>query len=61
MIAGFFADPVYGGNRDMVGWKLIGFPGAQMSYAGWITRYGVPFDGPFMSLADHQRQFALGG
>jgi len=24
---GFFADPLYGGNRDKVGWKLIGFPG----------------------------------
>src|SRR4051794_17804211 len=21
---GFFADPIYGGNRDMVGWKMIG-------------------------------------
>jgi gluconate 2-dehydrogenase gamma chain len=24
---GFFADPMYGGNRDKVGWKLLGFPG----------------------------------
>lgn len=24
---GFFADPMYGGNRGKVGWKLIGFPG----------------------------------
>ena len=24
---GYFADPMYGGNRDKVGWKLIGFPG----------------------------------
>ncbi len=24
---GFFGDPMYGGNRDKVGWKLIGFPG----------------------------------
>jgi gluconate 2-dehydrogenase gamma chain len=24
---GFFADPLYGGNRGKVGWKLIGFPG----------------------------------
>ena len=23
------ADPKYGGNRDMAGWKLIGYPGAQ--------------------------------
>jgi gluconate 2-dehydrogenase gamma chain len=31
-IEGMFADPVYGGNRDMVGWKLIGYPGAQRAY-----------------------------
>lgn len=24
---GFYADPIYGGNRDRVGWNLIGFPG----------------------------------
>ncbi len=28
-IEGMFADPVYGGNKDFAGWKLIGFPGAQ--------------------------------
>ena len=31
-IEGMFSDPVYGGNRDAVGWKLIGFPGAQYAY-----------------------------
>jgi len=35
-IAGFFADPVYSGNQNMIGWKLIGFPGAQLSYANEI-------------------------
>ncbi|MEA2536928.1 MAG: gluconate 2-dehydrogenase gamma chain [Chloroflexota bacterium] len=24
---GFYADPIYGGNRDRVGWQTIGFPG----------------------------------
>ena len=24
---GFYADPIYGGNRDQIGWKVIGFPG----------------------------------
>ena len=24
---GFYGDPRHGGNRDRVGWKLIGFPG----------------------------------
>jgi gluconate 2-dehydrogenase gamma chain len=26
---GMFADPLYGGNKDFAGWKLVGFPGAQ--------------------------------
>jgi gluconate 2-dehydrogenase gamma chain len=29
---GMFADPVYGGNRDFAGWRLVGFPGAQMIF-----------------------------
>ena len=28
---GFFADPMYGGNRGKVGWKLLGFPGLPSS------------------------------
>jgi gluconate 2-dehydrogenase gamma chain len=27
VIEGMFADPIYGGNRNKAGWKLIGFPG----------------------------------
>lgn len=34
---GYLADPMYGGNRDMVGWKLIGFPGAVYDYRDWIV------------------------
>lgn len=31
-IEGYFCDPIYGGNRNTVGWKLVGFPGAQWGY-----------------------------
>lgn len=31
-VEGMFGDPVYRGNRDLVGWKLIGYPGAQRAY-----------------------------
>ena len=31
-IEGMFADPVYGGNKDFAGWRLVGFPGAQTLY-----------------------------
>src|SRR6266478_21528 len=30
-IEGMFCDPVHGGNIDMMGWQLIGFPGPRMS------------------------------
>jgi gluconate 2-dehydrogenase gamma chain len=43
---GFFADPVYGGNRDMAGWKLIGFPGARYDYRDWIERHNEPYPLP---------------
>ncbi|AIR91229.1 gluconate 2-dehydrogenase subunit 3 family protein [Pseudomonas cremoricolorata] len=36
---GFFADPVYGGNRDMVSWKMLGFPGARYDYRPYIARH----------------------
>src|SRR5690606_24496418 len=32
-IEGMFSDPIYGGNRDLVGWRLVGFPGAQRAYS----------------------------
>jgi gluconate 2-dehydrogenase gamma chain len=32
-IEGFFCDPLYGGNRDGAGWRLVGFPGAHWGYA----------------------------
>jgi gluconate 2-dehydrogenase gamma chain len=37
---GYFADPLYGGNRGMVAWKWIGFPGARADFTDWIDRAG---------------------
>lgn len=36
---GFFADPLYGGNRDMVSWKMLGFPGARYDYRNYVERH----------------------
>jgi gluconate 2-dehydrogenase gamma chain len=47
---GFFADPIYGGNRDMVGWKLIGFPGARYDYRDWVERHNEPYPLPPVSI-----------
>ena len=37
--AGFFSDPIYGGNRDKVSWKMLGFPGLPAIYADKIDAY----------------------
>jgi gluconate 2-dehydrogenase gamma chain len=43
---GYFADPIYGGNRDMVGWKLVGFPGVRYDFRDVIEKpnqaYALP-------------------
>jgi gluconate 2-dehydrogenase gamma chain len=52
-MAGFFADPIYGGNRDMVGWKLLGFPGLPATYADKIDAYrNKRYDAAPQSIAD---------
>lgn len=43
---GFFSDPIYGGNRDMAGWKLIGFPGARYDNTPFVKAYGQPYPLP---------------
>jgi gluconate 2-dehydrogenase gamma chain len=48
---GFFADPIYGGNRDMAAWKMIGFPGAQYDYRDWVERHNERYPHPPISIA----------
>jgi gluconate 2-dehydrogenase gamma chain len=47
VVEGMLADPAYGGNRGMVGWKWIGFPGDPMRrsdiYYKYIFRPGTPY------------------
>ena len=40
---GFFADPLYGGNKGMAGWKLVGFPGARYDYRDHIEKHNMPY------------------
>jgi gluconate 2-dehydrogenase gamma chain len=50
---GFFADPIYGGNRDMAGWKMVGYPGLPATYREDIVKYfGKKYDKPPRSIAD---------
>jgi gluconate 2-dehydrogenase gamma chain len=58
-IEGYFADPMYGGNRDMAGWRMVGFPGAYAQFAQWVGRHGARFDRPPLSIdmsAPHTHQ-----
>jgi len=50
MQEGFFADPLYGGNRDMAAWKMIGYPGARYNYLDWVERHNEHFPLPPVSL-----------
>ena len=50
---GFFADPIYGGNRDMASWKMVGYPGLPATYRNDIRTYlGKVYDKPPRSIAD---------
>ena len=50
-IEGMFCDPVHGGNADMVGWQLVGFPGPRMSnYDDLDKHYGEAFRPKLVSL-----------
>ena len=46
-----FCDPLHGGNVDMVGWQLVGFPGPRMSNFNDIDQhYGEAFRPKLVSL-----------
>ena len=49
---GFFADPIYGGNRDMCAWKMIGFPGARYDYRDWVERHNERYPLPPVSIGN---------
>lgn len=40
---GFFADPLYGGNKGMASWKMIGFPGARYDYRDHVGKHNQPY------------------
>jgi gluconate 2-dehydrogenase gamma chain len=50
---GFFADPIYGGNRDKAAWKMVGYPGLPATYREeFKTYFGKKYDKPPRSIAD---------
>jgi gluconate 2-dehydrogenase gamma chain len=56
-IEGVFCDPLYGGNHNFIGWRQVGFPGAQWGYSA--EQENPDFDAgtiPIKSLADLRRE-----
>jgi len=51
VMEGFFADPIYGGNKDMASWKMLGFPGARYDYRDHVTKHNQPYPLPPVSIA----------
>ena len=47
---GFFGDPVYGGNKDMASWKMLGFPGARYDYRDHVAKHNEPYPNPPVSI-----------
>ena len=54
VMEGMFADPIYGGNRDKAGWKMLGFPGVMANNAAAAKTYndGRRFPARPVSIAD---------
>ncbi|WP_246608484.1 gluconate 2-dehydrogenase subunit 3 family protein [Paenibacillus agaridevorans] len=50
-LEGAYSDPLYGGNLDMNGWRMRGYPGNQMSYTAVIDKDYTKMDP--ISLQDH--------
>ena len=58
---GLFSDPIYGGNRDKLGWKTLGHPGVWLENSAEenLSTEPVTKGGEIQSLADIG--FGLGG
>ena len=54
---GFLGDPMYGGNQDFVGWKLVGFPGVVGFFTPEELVADYALDKPFRGMADWTRPF----
>lgn len=53
VVEGIFSDPIYGGNKDKAGWKLVGFPGVVATHANDIDTYrNKPYPVKYLGIAD---------
>lgn len=50
VVEGYLSDPLYGGNRDMAAWKMIGFPGANPVLTPALALKGKAYVAPPMAI-----------
>ena len=55
-LEGTFGDPHYGGNRDFIGWELIGYPGLRLAVTAEQQRMDAKLE-PLQSSAYDHAQF----
>jgi gluconate 2-dehydrogenase gamma chain len=48
---GYFCDPIHGGNKNMAGWKMVGYPGARADYSDWVEVRDRPYALPPVDIA----------
>jgi len=51
-LEGTFSDPHYGGNRDFVGWELLGYPGLRLAVTAEMQRMSVQSETTRLSAYD---------
>jgi gluconate 2-dehydrogenase gamma chain len=52
-LEGTFGDPHYGGNRDFIGWELIGYPGLRLAVTAEQQRMDAKLEPLHSSAYDH--------
>jgi len=53
VMEGMFADPIYGGNKDKAGWKMVGFTGViQVNQQNNVKYKNKKFPGEPLGIAD---------
>jgi hypothetical protein len=57
---GMFCDPAHGGNRELVGWRLLGYPGIHRVWHHDEQAIGAPIrPRPLTTLADDRFGIAV--
>lgn len=56
---GYFADPMYLGNRNYAGWRMVGFPGAHAYYQHSVDDHNLPYPAPPKGITHNPGGYAI--